>query len=95
MFRSFVLFIAANYYILGCNVFSYFLKFLNFYVTFFIVTYYLAVSRSVLLLFTFSLVISYFSYFKFVTFQTRVILCNTLNKEGLPSETPILCNQTC
>ena len=32
--------------------------------------------------FIFSLVISYFPYFKFVTFKTRVILCYTLRKEG-------------
>ena len=45
-------------------------------------TCYLALSISLLLLFFFLLVISYFPYFKFVTFKTRVILCNTLKKEG-------------
>ena len=52
------------------------------YVTFFIGTYYLALSISRLLLFIFSLVISYFPYFKLVTLKTLVILCNTLKKEG-------------
>ena len=47
MFRSFVLFIAAHYYFSGCNVFPYIL---NFCVTFFIGTYYLALSISGLLL---------------------------------------------
>ena len=79
MFRSLVLFIAAHYYFSGCNVFSYFyiFKFLNFEFLrhFFIGTYYLALSISRLLLFIFSLVISYFPYFK-------LILCNTLKKEG-------------
>ena len=73
-------------------------KFLNFYATFFIVTCYLALSISLLLLFFFLLVISYFPYFKFVTFKTRVILCNTLKKEGrafrnIGKYIPILFNQ--
>ena len=72
MFRSFVLFIAAHYYFSGCEVFPCFFNF----------EYYLAVSISPLLLFIFSLVISHFPYFKFVTFKTRVILFNTLKKEG-------------
>ena len=56
---------------------------MNFYVTFFIGTYYLALSISRLLfLFIFSFVISYFPYFKLVTVKTLVILCNTLKKEG-------------
>ena len=79
MFRSFVLFIAPHYYFSGYDIFPYF-KF--FYVTFFICTYYLALSISRLLLFIFSFVISYFPYFKLVTVKTLVILCNTLNKEG-------------
>ena len=33
-----------------------------------------------------ALVISYFLYFQFVMFKTRVILCNTLKKEGVPSK---------
>ena len=75
-------------------------KFVNLYVTCFIVTYYLALSLSLLLLYIFSLVISYFPYFKFATFQTRVILCNTLKKEGrafrnIRKYIPILCNQPC
>ena len=42
--------------------------------------------------------ISYFPYFKFVTFKTRVILCYTLRKEGrafrnIGKYIPILCNQ--
>ena len=50
--------------------------------------------------FIFSLVISYFPYFKFVTFKTRVILCYTLRKEGrafrnIGKYIPILCNQPC
>ena len=56
---------------------------MNCYVTFFIGTHYLALSISRLLLFFFSLVISYFPYFKFATLKTRAILCNTLN-ECLP-----------
>ena len=55
---------------------------MNFYVTFFIGTYYLALSISRLLLFIFSFVLSYFPYFKLVTLKTLVILCNTLKKEG-------------
>ena len=46
------------------------------------VTYYLALSISRLLLFIFSFVTSYFPYFELVTFKTLVILCNTLKKEG-------------
>ena len=65
-----------------------------------IVTYYLAQSLSLLLLFIFSLNISYFPYFKFVTFKTRVILCNTLKKEGrtfrnIGKYIPTLCSQPC
>ena len=63
-------------------MFSHVFKFLNFYVTFSIGTNYLALSISRLLLFSFSFVISYVPYFKFVTFKTRVILYNTLKKEG-------------
>ena len=53
-----------------------------------------------ILTFIFSLVISYFPYFKFVTFKTRVILCYTLRKEGrafrnIGKYIPILCNQPC
>ena len=81
MFRSFELFIAAHYYFSGCNVFPYF-EILKFYVTFFIGSYYLALSISRLLLFVFSFAISYFPYFKLVTLKTLVILCNTLKKEG-------------
>ena len=55
---------------------------MNFYVTFFIGTYYLALSISRLLLIIFSFVISYFPYFKLVALKTLVILCNTLKKEG-------------
>ena len=76
MFRSFVLFIVDHYYFSGCDVFPKFLRY------FLIVTCNLALSISLLLLFFFLLVISYFPYFKFVTFETRVILCNTLKKEG-------------
>ena len=60
--------------------------FLNFYVTFFIATFYLALCISLLLLLIFSLVISYFPYFKLVTFKTKVVLFNTLKKEGRVSE---------
>ena len=35
--------------------------------------------------------ISYFPYFKFVTFKTRVVVFNTLKKEGRVSE--ILANE--
>ena len=56
---------------------------MNFYVTFFIGTYYLALSISRLLfLFIFSFAISYFPYFKLATLKTLVILYNTLKKEG-------------
>ena len=75
---------------------------MNFYVTFFIGTYYLALSVSRLLfLFIFSFVISYFPYFKLVTLKTLVTLCNTLKKEGRAFRNigkkyiPILCNQPC
>ena len=81
MFRSFVLFIAVIT-VFQVVTFSHIFKFLNLYVTSFIVTCYLALSISLLLLFFFLLVISYFPYFKFVTLKTRVILCNTLKKQG-------------
>ena len=80
--------------------FSHVFKCINFYVTFLIVTCYLALSISLLLLFFFLPLISYFPYFKFVTFKTRVILCNTLKKEGrafrnIGKYIPILFNQPC
>ena len=63
----------------------------------------LAVSLNLLLLFIFSLVTSYFPYLKFVTFKTRVLLCNTLKNEENESRAfqnigkyiPILFNQPC
>ena len=72
MFRPFVLFIAVHYCFSGGNV-SHVFKFLNFYVTFFIVTCYLALSTSLFII-LFLLVVSYFSYFKFVTFKFSVLL---------------------
>ena len=63
MFRSSVLFIGITTF--QAVTFS-FPIFSNFYLTFFIVTSYLALFISLLLLFIFSLVISYFPYFKFV-----------------------------
>ena len=56
--------------------------------------------RKTLLLFIFLLVISYFLYFKFVTFKTSIIFCNTLKKEGrafrnIGKYIPILFNQPC
>ena len=51
-------------------------------------------------LFLFLFLFSYFPYFKFVTFKTRVIFCNTLKKEGrafrnIGKYIPILFNQPC
>ena len=80
-----VLFIATYYHISGCNVLPYF-KFLNFYVTFLVVTYYLAMSLNFKLLFIFSLSFHLlYCIFRILNLQpvkTRVILCCILKKEG-------------
>ena len=83
VFRSFVVFIASHYYFSGCNVFPYSVNFE--FLRYFFHRYLLlglALSISRLLLFIFSLVISYLTYFKFAMLKARVIFCNTLKKEG-------------
>ena len=67
---------------LGHNVLPFFFSFLNFCYLFHFFLLLRPVYQS-FVIFIFSLVIKlpYFSYFRFVMFKTRVILCNTLKKD--------------